>query len=419
MNLQNLAKLIGKKAPDVPLRRLVIDSRSITAGDCFVAIRGARFDGEDFISDAFARGASCCISRNPHPRGLCVEDTVEALQAMAQKQLEGISIYAITGAMGKTTTKHFVNTLMQGRFPVTPNNYNTQISLPLAALNELGEAKEIFLEMGMTESGNLKRLVEIAPPKVAMITYLPKVIEDYIHAASFTSIEELICAKYEIFRSPKLELALVPDDLPEPRTDAEIRRFSLTNKEADYALIGDKYYEKGEHLLTLPLDFPSHHVRNFLAGIAYARALGASLEQIQERAPLFELPPMRFEKIEAGGVEVISDAYNASPEAMIAAFDALPKGKKKIALLGEMLMLGPYARVGHAKVLKAAQKSFDHVLCYGKTWEVETCPREELVEMICALAGPGDLVYVKGSRDLGLEGVVKDLVEALEAGVVK
>lgn len=419
MNLRNLARLIGKEAPDLSFRRLAIDSRAIELGDCFVAIRGARVDGEDFVAEAFARGASCCISQRPHPQGLHVTDTVAALQAMAQKKLEDVSIYAITGAMGKTTTKHFVNTLMQGRFPVTPNNDNTQISLPLTVLNQLGEAKEIFLEMGMTEPGNLARLVEIAPPKVAMVTYLPKVIEDYIHAASFSSIEELIEAKYEIFNSPRLELALVPDDLPRPKIEAEIRLFSLTDQTADYALIGDQYYEKGEHLLTLPHLFPSHHVRNFLAGIAYARALGASLEEIEARAPLFELPPMRFEKIEAGGIEIISDAYNASPEAMIAAFGALPKGKRKIALLGEMLMLGPYAPIGHAKVLAAARETFDHVICYGKAWDEGGVHRDLLVEKILQVAQPGDIVYVKGSRNLGLEVVVENLTQALANGAVE
>ena len=382
MNLEDLASLIGKQAPDLPFRQLVIDSRTVRPADCFVAIPGARVNGEDFVEEAFARGASCCISTRPHPQGLLVEDTVDALQQMAKKRLEDVSIYAITGAMGKTTTKHFVKTLMQSRFPTTPANYNTQISLPLAVLNELGKAEEIFLEMGMTESGNLKRLIEIAPPKVAMITCLPKEIGDYIHAYNFTSLDQLIEAKYEIFTSPNLELALVPDDLPRPETDAEIRIFSLTDKEADYALVGEKYYEKGEDLLTFSLDFPKHHRRNFLAGIAYARALGASLEQIEKRAPLFELPPMRFEKKIAGGVEIISDAYNASPEAMIAAFEALPKEQKKIALLGAMLWLGPYTGAGHAKVLEAARKTFDHVICYGETWEVETCPREKLVGTI-------------------------------------
>lgn len=413
MDLRHLASLIGKQAPALALRRLVIDSRQVGPADCFVAIPGARVNGEDFVEEAFARGASCCISAHLHPQGLLVEDTVEALQKMAQKSLEKVSVYAITGAMGKTTTKHFIATLMDGRLPVSPANYNTQISLPLAVLNELGSAKEIFLEMGMTESGNLKRLIEIAPPKIALITHLPKVIEDYIHAARFATLEELIEAKYEIFTSPKLELALVPDDLPRPKTQAEVRVFSLTDPSADYALIEDQYYEKGKHRLTLPLNFPKHHMRNFLSGIAYARALGACLEQIEQRAPLFELPPMRFEKKVAGGIEIISDAYNASPEAMLAAFDVLPKEKKKIALLGEMLMLGPYAKVGHAKVLKAAQKTFDHVICYGKAWGGAILSRDELIEKIVPLAQPGSLIYVKGSRDLGLEVVVENLMGAL------
>lgn len=421
MNLSQVADLLELKAPSIPIRRFVVDSRHIEKGDCFVALKGARTDGHDFMDAAFSKGASCCIAEKPHPRSLLVDDSLAALQRIAQKRLEKCAVYGLTGAMGKTTTKHFVQRLMPGAFPVTPANYNTRISLPLTVLNELGEASSIFLEMGMTETGDLKRLIEIAPPTVAMVTYIPSALEDYIHAAAFSSLKEVFDAKMEIFQSPKLEKALLPDDLPfpAPPIQAEIESFSLKDKGADYALIlSDRaeYFEKGKLQLSLPRPFPDHHARNFLCGIAYARALGASLEQIAERAPLFELPPMRFEKRESGGLTVISDAYNASPEAMITAFSSLPKAKRRIGVLGEMLMLGRFDQVGHHKVLQEALKYFDHLYCYGKRWtglDGDFQLFENRDALTAALMGEvqrGDLIYVKGSRDLGLERVVDELM---------
>lgn len=311
-------------------------------------------------------------------------------------------------------------------------NFNSQAGLPVTILNELKGHKLWVLEMAMSSPGDLKSLVYIAAPSYAVITVMPNTIEDYVHAAAFETIEDAVHAKCEIFESEKLKMAFLPDDLPDLDTAvsniyADRCLFSFTDPIAEFFCEVSKdgkpsiaIYEKGEKKLEVGLYFPKHHLRNFFIAIIIARKLGLSWEKIEERKQEFSLPPMRFEMVEKGGITLISDAYNASPEAMRLAIESMPdKGGKKLAVLGEVLMLGPHTLKGHEKALRFAEKHLDHVFCYGKNWEgIEGNftlfqNKEDVIQAVMKTASSGDVVLIKGSRGCALEEVVSGVLDRL------
>jgi len=487
-----------------------IDSREVEKGDLFVCLPGDRVHGHSFIEQAVKNGAIAALveedyvssSANSIPL-VRVPDTLSALQSLAKNvvEREQPEIIAITGAMGKTTTRQFLFHLLEGQKEVeealygtssegstissalsemaensslgianpegvealstligkarqvepesegkasfiaqSSRNFNSQAGLPVTILNELQGYKLWILEMAMSEPGNLKTLVHIAPPSYALITFMPAAIEDYVHAAAFETIEDAVHAKCEIFESEKLKMAFIPDDLPDLETTvaniyADRCLFSFTDPLADFfcEIIEDNtqiteerkktsvaIYEKREKKLEVDLYFPKHHIRNFFIAIVIARALGLSWEKIEKRKGNFSLPPMRFEVIEKGGVTIISDAYNASPEAMRLAIEAMPDtGGKKLAVLGEVLMLGAHAFKGHEKALRFAEQKLDHVFCYGKNWEglegnfTLFQNKEDVVQTVLKNVRPGDVVLIKGSRGCALEEVVSGVLSKL------
>lgn len=415
------------------LTGVCIDSRKAKKGDLFFALPGCRVDGHDFLQMAASYGAVAAIVKEGYSGPsfgldlLFVPDVLLALQALARKTLaeKGTKVIAITGSIGKTTTKDFTASLLSTVFQVakTPFNYNTKATLPLTIL-EAEDEELIVLEMGMTHSGDIARLISIAPPDIAHITTVA-----VQHANNFEEgLLSIAKEKGSIFSHPKTKVGVLHKNIEHFDEVSKIGNcpkvtFSLTDITADYYLEGSStIYERG-HKVEIPMHLPLRpHYQNFLGACALARQLGVSWEKIQATAPALKLPPMRFEIIEKQGITFINDAYNANPDSMKAALEHLPepkKGAKKIAVLTEMNALGAYSERGHAMVGEIAFRHVDLLLCLGhgcevikEIWnkggkEVSLCQnKEELLSKLKQNAKKGDIVLLKGARFYALEDLL-------------
>jgi UDP-N-acetylmuramoyl-tripeptide--D-alanyl-D-alanine ligase len=331
--------------------------------------------------------------------------------------------------VGKTTSKDFTATLLEGKFRVGKNiaSYNTKLTLPLTILNRKGDEEVLVLEMGMSAPGDIGRLLTIAPPDVALITKV-----SLAHAAFFPGgLQEIARGKAEIFSHPKTRAVVFDHAFHEfteevGKIKGDKWSFSLTERGADYFLSSheDRFIvdERGvrEYQFDLPFKQP-HILHNFLAAASVARQMKMTWDEINQQIGKLQLPRMRFEQFEKGGISFVNDAYNANPESMRAALSSLPEpkeGGKRIAVLGTMKELGVFSETSHRDIGRLAQKYVDHLLVLGE----EAAPlceaftevkkpgecfsdHKSLAERLSALMSPGDVVLVKGSRSMKMETV--------------
>lgn len=410
------------------IRQFRIDSRQIEPGDFFFALEGERSDGHDFLEDVAKRGALGAVVSKGY-RGeafglplFYVEDQVETLQVMARESLEqkNCQIVGITGSVGKTTTKEFLATLLEGAFRVgkSPFSYNSQRTFPLSILNRQGDEEVLILEMAMSEPGHILKLVQIAPPDIAVITKIGR-----SHTEFFPNgIEGVAAAKGEILHHPQTSIGVI---------DAAAMQYvgisnvgSCTKKtfgrdQADLVLVesaqGLQLVESGEKSAFFVLPFTARHLcDNFLAAASVARALGLTFEEIIRNAALLKPVSKRFEVLDLDGVTYVNDSYNASAESTTAALQNLPTpkpGGKRVFVFGEMRELGKLSDVSHAEVGKVASQHVDHLVCLGDLCKptveafaqtkrpVEICASfEELKEVLGRVIASGDVVLIKGAN---------------------
>ncbi len=403
--LKTIAQHMGLSlACDSLVTGFAIDSRKVVPGDLFFALPGARVHGFEFAKEAAQRGAVGIVSERSEPTSLpkiFVPSVLQALQDLARTLLSqrASRVLAITGSLGKTTTKGFLYALLHEQFKVfaSPLSYNSQATLPLSILMANGDEDFLILEMGMSQKGEIANLVSIAPPHIALITTVA-----VQHADNFSDgLEGIARAKAEIFSSPKTRLGWYHREMPFAELAASVgscmkRSFSL---------------ETDRLPLSLPFSMPAHR-HNFLAARSVASSLGLTDEQIEQRAAHLTLPPMRMETVEKEGVLFVNDAYNANPDSMRAALESMPSpasGGKKIAVLGDMNALGAYSRQEHEFVKKLALASTDRVFFLGERWGSSDV-FSSLSEMECALhheVQAGDVVLLKGARVHGLEKILE------------
>lgn len=397
-----------------------IDSRLIKKGDLFFALPGKKVDGHTFLNEAAQRGAVGAVVQKSYTGpdfGLTltrVENVVEHLQQMAHHSLLSRKerIIAITGSMGKTTTKEFLAELLSVRYRVfrTPGNYNTQATLPLTLLNIKEEYDFLVLEMGMSERGHIAKLVQIAPPELSILTR--------IAPAGFAgSLEEIARAKAEIFSHPKTELGILSAQAAEFKTTLTTGSFPklLYGSKGQWYWEGNRIREEGLLSPEIPLAFDATHLReNFLAAASTARILGLSWEEICSRAPLLAPFKRRFEKIVRQGITFIQDCYNANPDSMCAALYNLPRpkeGGKTVAILGRMPdLIEP--ELHHRKVGAAAAEKVDVLFSIGEeakiygqffsaNWE-HFSDTSSIRKRLFEEAKEGDVVLIKGANSLKL-----------------
>jgi UDP-N-acetylmuramoyl-tripeptide--D-alanyl-D-alanine ligase len=420
------------------------DSRKIQPGFVFFALKGETVDGHDFLTEVAQKKATAAVVSSDYKKeipGLVlirVPHVVRALQDLAKIAFakRKRKVIGVTGSVGKTTTKEFISTILEGAFAVkkTPGNANSQVSLPLTILNS-DEKEDVFVaEMGMSQHHEIEALIQIAPPDLAVITKIA-----LSHALFFPrGLEEVAEAKSEILLHPNTQEAIVNSQaarfpaIQKTRLPVTYYRVSgdeseLLANEAGLFRIGNSYCIRiqSEKTTTFHLPFQATHLcENFLAAALVARRLGMEWDAIFFQAQKLTPYKMRFEKTEKNGVIYINDSYNANPESMKAALHNLPKptqSGKTIAVLGEMRELGVFSEDAHREIGREASKVADLLLCLGRdcTYMAEEFARSnrpvlhffdffELKKAFGSHVQQGDVVLVKASNSLKLWRILED-----------
>jgi UDP-N-acetylmuramoyl-tripeptide--D-alanyl-D-alanine ligase len=435
--------------PSAPLGRMVIDSRAVGAGDCFVAITGERLDGHSFVKGAIAAGAASVIVEHAASvddaavTAIQVGDTTAALQSIARfvRRESGATVVAITGSAGKTTTKELTAALLESRYDVFRNrgNLNNHIGLPLS-LFELHTAPQFaVVELGMSGIGEISRLVSIAEPNVRVWTNVGEA-----HIGFFASVDEIALAKQEILDGATVDDVFVAN-AGDPRVAARAVGFAGrvvtfgVDVTADVTVTGIQSRGLEGTTATLSLGGDPHlietrllggaNLANIAAASAVAMVSGLSAEEIVTGVADLVPAAHRGEVVRtAQGWVVIDDAYNSSPSALTRALHTLASVPgRHVAMLGEMLELGDFAEQFHAACGKAAAD-----LGVGVIVSVGGSPARALADAASAAGAPivhhvadsaaaadlarhlvrdGDAVLVKGSRGIHMEAVVQALTE--------
>ena len=408
------------------------DSREVKPGGLFFALRGSSLDGHRFIPEAIAAGAAGVVVERPVEVPVGVEmvvaaDTWAALYDLARSRLREAApiVVGITGSNGKTSTKEMTAAVLATRFRVlsTEGNLNTETGVPLTILRlEPGVHQVLVLEMGMQPPGEIARLAELAQPSVGIVTGIGRV-----HIEFFASMEGIARAKGELVAAlPPDGLALLNQDDPltpilRELSGAPVSTFGLEG--GDYRGEG---YRRGEFRVRgvdVRLGLPGRHqARNALAALAAGDHLGVPLLAGAEALSGVAVE-RRLQSLDApGGYSLVDDAYNASPESMLAAFDAVAEQRgegRLLAVLGEMRELGPFAAAAHREVGERAREVFDQVcvvdggsgrLLAEAAGASLVADKPAAARWVRERAGPGDLVLVKASHGVALEEVVEELL---------
>ena len=452
--------MVGSARPtlQLPCPPISIDTRTLLPGQWYVAITGDRFDGHDFVPEALQKGAPVIIHSKDfgYTSGwkdclfLRVEDTRRALRGLGRLAREqwGKAIIAVTGSMGKTTTRQFANTLFAQKFSVfqSPGNWNNEIGLPLSLMRLTEEHDVGVLELAMNHSGEIGRLAATCLPDIALITNVAEV-----HLEFFRNLNEIAAAKGEIldhmrpggtfaFNLDDPKVAALAQQHPGKRLsfgfcpDADVRitrcvMESLSSMRLTLEL-------EGEQIRT-ELPFAGRHLAYNVAGaVSLGLVYGLSLENLQAGVDALKPSPMRGSVLQLNTGErdpltIWDHSYNSNPRAVQAVLDTIRELKgfrRKILVLGEMLELGERSPELHRQVGRAVTSTDANLLVAvgegagglleGARADGFAADRARHFEDMCGavqfLTGEvrgGDLILVKGSRGIGLDRIIDKLKE--------
>ncbi len=431
---------LGKEAEgnDFEICGVSTDTRTLQPGEMFIALDGARFKGDDFVEVAVSKGAALIISKEKRADGVptvLVGDPLEAYRTLAAKyrQKFDIPVIAVTGSNGKTTTRNMLYTILSSKYKVlTPDkNYNNVIGLSHTLFRLDGSYDCAVLELGMNHMGEINRLTKMARPSVAIITNIGKA-----HMGNLGSQENIKKAKLEILNGLKEGGTLIINGADPFLQDVRPNGFRLEKigEAEDSAFRAEDIKDLGAATefsirygdKSVPCRLPiigRHNVNNALEAIAGAYELGVSPEEAAKALEGYEAVAMRNEISYDKGIAIIKDYYNASPDSMRAAADALIKfdGKKKVAVLGQMHELGAYSAEEHKKLASDISSAVDYVFFIGEDHEAfaeglkdgkgrcfPAHSRRELKDALMAYiteggVNAGDVVLIKGSRASAME----------------
>ena len=420
------------------------DTREINVNDVYVGIKGEKFDGSKFWKDALDKGASCVIveniivteeERNKYSNKtiIKVDDTLEALYKIARfkRDLYNIPVIAITGSVGKTSTKDIVANVVSKKYNTlkTIGNNNNNIGLPFTIL-KLKEHEAAVIEMGMNHFGEIRLLASIAKPNICIITNIGT-----SHIGNLGSRENILKAKLEILEESKDVKVILNNDNDllhkwyiENNQNWNIKTYGIENK-SDFNAENIKLYTDGseftcnisgkEQKIKVPVG-GEHFVLNSLCAITVGELLKIDINDIKDGIQEFELTKKRMDIKELpNGIKVINDAYNASFESMQATLRYLTEFKenRKIAILGDMFELGEYAKELHEKVGKEVVKNkIDILICNGDNaknialqakkekmnpkniYYVES--KQDILRIVKDIAQKGDIILLKASNGM-------------------
>lgn len=425
------------------------DTRKITQGCLFIAIKGENFDGHDFAAKAIENGASavivekdCGLSENQ----IVVKSTRQALLDLAgyYRSLFNIPVIGVTGSVGKTTTKEMIHAVMSSKYNTLKNegNLNNEIGVPLTLFRLEKCHEAAVIEMGMSNFGEISRITKAVKPDVAVISNI-----GVSHIENLGSRNGILKAKLEILEGMKADAPVIfnaDDDMlvtVRPASHPVIyygienenvnyKAENITSKESETELtVG---FKGGAGKACLP--YPGrHNVYNSLAAVAVGGLFDIEPQDALEALKNYTPAGMRQRINKKNGITFIEDCYNASPDSQAAALAVLSSmnSKRKIAVIGDMLELGEVSKESHYGVgVKAAENGIDALFTYGERAR-ETAKaaveggiadvrcfddKNELSRLLSQYLCEGDAVLFKASRGMKLEDVIYSVYESIEKG---
>jgi UDP-N-acetylmuramoyl-tripeptide--D-alanyl-D-alanine ligase len=439
-----------------------IDSRTTKTGDCFFAIPGENFDGHDYVSDAFAKGVVCAVVRkdaickienrkskieNYSPSGVClleVEDTIKALGDFAReyRRQAGFKVVAITGSVGKTTTRHIAHYVLSKHFRVfqSPKNFNNNIGLPLTLLEADPDHQIVIAELGTNHPGEIAYLTGIALPDIAVVTNV-----HLAHLEGFGNPQAITEEKLSIAEGlSRNSILIINADLVKWLKGHQLNQKIITfgkSDSADYQAsnitfdgLGSRFTIDGTEVY-LPLPGPGN-VENALAAWTVCSQLGLTIDGFAQAIKNLPAVSMRAELLQIGTLTVLNDCYNANPASMKNSLDILvelgsTQKRRLVFICGDMAELGQQSESLHAELgASIAKAKVQFLLAAGKFAKITAQAAKRTADSIqhqlqiecfedtlsaCnnlqKFIKDYDIILVKGSRTAKLETVVEKLKE--------
>ncbi len=447
LKVSEIAKACGGEYNiDTEITSVAIDTRKIEKGCLFICIKGERFDAHQFIDEAFEKGAAAVMISEeikldkPYVK---VDDTAKEMLALAgyYRSKFDIPVIALTGSVGKTTTKEFTHLVVNSKYKTikTLGNLNNEIGLPQMLFMLDNSTESAVIEMGMNHFGEIHRLSTAVKPTMGIITNI-----GVSHIENLGSREGILKAKLEILDGLKKGAPLLlngdNDLLKTVKNDDYKIYFYAVDSDADFKAVDItenlnstsftvQYFGK-EQKITIPA-IGKHNVYNALVAFAVGILLDIDADTAAKALRNYEPSGMRQKVVEINGITSIEDCYNASPDSMKAGITTLAgiKANKKIAVLSDMLELGDYSEQAHYAVGKmAAENKIDYLLCVGsdakyiadgakdggleKTFLFDS--KQSLTDKLYKVTKKGDAVLFKASRGMKLEEVISEIYKRWE-----
>lgn len=433
---------------DIVLKNFCIDTRKIQEGDVYVAIRGENHDGHDFYQEAIAKGASCLVIDRLIEKAeyfdctvILVEDTIKCLQDLARykRSLYQIPVIAVTGSVGKTSTKDMIASVISQKYKTckTIGNYNNHLGVPLTILS-LTDEEVCVVEMGMNHLREIALLSDITKPTISVITNIGTA-----HIGNLGSRENILKAKLEILEGMigNDVVINIDDDMLCSVMEKLERKYQVHTtsiiKSSDYQAVDRKedVFSSKFHLPYKDMEFVVNvggkaFIYNALIAYAVGKILGIEDHLIRDGLMKFKLSSNRLErKVTSNGIILIDDTYNANYDSMKSSIELLGKvqNARRIAILGDMLELGEYSRHLHEELAEViVSNHIDILVTIGQYsnyihkrvqqlgMDVDACyhfqSEKGSYSLLKDLLKEGDFVLIKGSHEVGLVNIVNYLM---------
>ena len=460
LSLSYLSALRFEGKRGVICRGMSTDSRTVQRDDLFIAIRGEKYDGHNFITKAVESAAGVVVADTRWAETnelllsslsvpcLIVADTIKLLGELALQHRKKfrIPVLVVGGSNGKTTTKEMIAAVLKTKYRVlhTEGNLNNHIGVPQTLLRLEKRHQVAVIEIGTNHFGEIMHLAAVAEPTHALITNIGRE-----HLEFFGSIEGVAQAEAEVFEWMRTQRRsrhtgfINRDDVHLSRLATKVRRtvsygFGKRSPTVKGTMIGFdelgaarfEVKPRGKKVFRIELSVPGdHNALNALAAATVGLSFTVPVKKIQTALSSFSSASKRMQLVQVGRVTVLNDTYNSNPDSVLAALSVLKRVKstgKRIAVLGDMLELGTHSAREHARIGEALEAAgVTHLLGFGpltqKTVDAATVSvkrhfeqKSTLSEQLAQLVAPGDVVLVKGSRGMRMEEVVAFLTERLK-----
>lgn len=441
--LSEIAKVLGRTInSDMEIYDVCIDTRTLTKGCLFIAIKGDNFDAHTFVPKAVEQGAVMCLTEREIEGYPCmvVEDCREAFIKIAHyyRMKFNINLIGVTGSVGKTTTKEMISLVMSKKYNTlkTKGNLNNAIGMPRTLLTLSNKHQSAVIEMGMSHFGEISLLSKTAVPNLSVITNV-----GFSHIENLKSQEGILRAKLEILDGMSEDAPLIVNaDDPllfgvRDKLERKVYTFGINNPQADYRAVNLNehdgltefdicYQEKTIHIVLTAIGH--HNVLNAVTAFAVGNISGIEDDLIASAFTEFVPDSLRQNISVKNGQTVITDCYNASPDSMKASLSVLSGLKtegRKIAVLGDMLELGEMSEMLHRKVGQmTVSANLDMLFCYGKESAYIADEAEKsgikvyhsdnknaVADALNNFVKAGDAVLFKASRGMKLEEIINKI----------